>query len=79
MAWYALYKWFAPSQAFRNGGLIFCIASKLPEETVTSMKEADWDYIALQKAAEKTKIERILEKAGKKYFALSPRWKDSAE
>lgn len=66
----------APSQAFRNGGLIFCIVSKLPEETVNEMKEADLDYIALQKAAENTKIKKILEKAGKKYFALSPKWKD---
>lgn len=69
----------APSQAFRNGGLIFCIISKLPNETVKSMKEADLDYIALQKAAKKTKIKKILEKAGKKYFALSPRWKDESK
>lgn len=66
----------APSEAFRNGGLKFCIKSKLPEETIQSIKDADLDYIALQEAVEKTKIKDILAKAGKKYFALSPRWKD---
>lgn len=27
-------------------------------------------------SAKKTKIKKILDRAGKKYFALSPRWKD---
>ena len=54
----------------------FCIKSKLPEKTIQSIKDADLDYLALQKAAEKTGIKKILEKAGKKYLALSPRWKD---
>ena len=66
----------APSEAFKNGGLKFCIKSRLPEETIQAIKDDDLDYIALQKAAEKTGIKKILEKAGKKYFALSPRWKD---
>ena len=66
----------APSEAFKNGGLKFCIKSRLPKETIQSIKDADLDYLALQKAVEKTKIKKILEKAGKKYFALSPRWKD---
>lgn len=66
----------APSESFKNGGLKFYIKSRLPEETIQSIKNVDLDYIALQKAAEKTGIKKILEKAGKKYFALSPRWKD---
>ena len=66
----------APSEVFKNGGLKFCIKSKMPEDTIQSIKEADLDYIALQKAVEKTKIKEILKKAGKEYFALSPRWKD---
>ena len=66
----------APSEAFKNGGLKFCIKSRLPEETIQAIKDDDLDYIALQKAAEKTGIKKILENAGKKYFALSPRWKD---
>lgn len=67
----------APSEVFKNGGLKFCIKSKLPEETIQSIKDADLDYLALQKSAEKTGIKKILEKVGKKYFALSPRWKDN--
>lgn len=66
----------APSHVFKNGGLKFCIASRLPEETVNKIRDDDLDYIALQKAVEKTKIEKRLKKAGKKWFALSPRWKD---
>lgn len=66
----------APSEVFKNGGLKFCIKSKMPQDTIQSIKEADLDYITLQKAVEKTKIKEILKKAGKEYFALSPRWKD---
>lgn len=66
----------APSEVFKNGGLKFCIKSRLPKETIEKIKADDLDYIALQKAAERTKIKKILEKAGKKYLALSPRWKD---
>lgn len=66
----------APSKLFKNGGLKFCIKSRLPKETIKSLKDADLDYIALQKAFKKTKIENILKKANKKYLALSPRWKD---
>lgn len=66
----------APSHAFHNGGLTFCIKSMLPKETIEEIKEDDLDYIKLQKAADKTKIKKTLEKAGKTYYALSPRWKD---
>ena len=66
----------APSEAFKNGGLKFCIKSRLPEETIQAIKDDDLDYIALQEAAEKTGIKKILEKAKCRYYALSPRWKD---
>lgn len=69
----------APSKIFRNGGLKFCIKSNLPAETIKSIKDADLDYIALQKAVKKTGIVKILEKAGKKYLALSPEWKDETK
>lgn len=65
-----------PPEIFKNSGLKFCIKSRLAEETIQSIRDADLDYIALQEAAEKTNIKKILEKAGKKYFALSPCWKD---
>ena len=66
----------APSKAFKNGGLKFCIKSQLPKETIQSIKDADLDYLALQKAVEKIGIKKILEKAKCRYYALSPRWKD---
>ena len=66
----------APSGVFNNGGLKFCIKSKLPEETIQSIKDADLDYLALQKAVEKTGIKKILDNARCRYYALSPRWKD---
>lgn len=66
----------APSEAFKNGGLTFCIKSRLPKETIQSIKNDDLDYIALQKAVDKTKIKKILEKAKCRYYALSPKWKD---
>lgn len=49
----------APSEVFKNGGLKFCIKSKMPLETIQDIKEADLDYIALRKAVDKTKIEEI--------------------
>ncbi len=61
---------------FKNGGLTITIKSRLPEEVINNIKEKDQDYNNLQKASEKTGIHKILEKAGKRYFALSPRWKD---
>lgn len=66
----------SPSQAFKNGGLIFTIASELPKEIIDSIYEADLDYYNLQTTAKETGIYEVLENAGKRYFALSPRWKD---
>jgi hypothetical protein len=70
----------SPSHAFKNGGLIFTIASRLPKETVEEIYNNDLDAIRLKEAAEATGIYELLEKAGKgKYkgwMALSPRWKD---
>lgn len=69
----------APSEAFKNGGLKFCIKSRLPKETIQSIKDADLDYLALQKAVEETGIKKILENAKCRYYALSPRWKDDGK
>lgn len=67
------------SNPFGGGGLIITIISKLPKNVLKEMKQEDEDYYNLQKAAEKTGIYDILKKAGKKYFALSPRWKDETK
>lgn len=66
----------SPSGVFQNGGLKILVKSEIAKEVVNSIKENDLDAIKLKEAAEKTGIHKILEKAGKKYYALSPRWKD---
>ena len=62
---------------FARPGLVIAIRSRVPEEWLTKMKESDEDYLNLTEAAEKTGIEAKLKAAGKRYFALSPRWASS--
>lgn len=57
-----------------GGGLIFAIVSKVREQDKKTMLENDLDIKALKQAATDTGIEQELEKAGKRYFALSPKW-----
>ena len=66
----------APSKAFSNGGLIFTITSKLPQEVIDDIYEKDFDHHNLQKVAKETGIYELLKKVNKSYYALSPRWKD---
>ena len=66
----------APSKAFSNGGLVFTITSKLPQEIIDDIYEKDLDYYNLQNTATATGIYDVLKNKGKKYYALSPRWKD---
>lgn len=68
--------WTGSSGPFRNGGLIVAIASRLPEEFVKQMEESDLDTVLLRIAAAKENVRDILKDANKRYFALSPRWKD---
>lgn len=60
-----------------GGGLIFCIASKVPDEDKAATLAADLDRKKMLKAAEETGIEAELTRAGKRWFALSPRWADN--
>lgn len=62
----------APAEIFNNGGLMLCIKSNFPKETIDKIRKADLDYLNLKKAVEETNIKEILKKTGKKYFALSP-------
>lgn len=57
-----------------GGGLIFCIISKVPKKDVDAMLEQDLDYKKLLEAAKATGIEEELTKAGKGWYALSPKW-----
>lgn len=59
---------------FEPAGFVIAIKSRIPEQNIKSMYEADEDYYNLQKTAAKTGIYEKLEKAERKYFALSPRW-----
>lgn len=59
-----------------SSGLSFVIASRVPDEVRREVEQADDDHVALLKAAEATGVEAILRKAGKRWFALSPRWKN---
>lgn len=62
---------------FARAGLTIAIRSRVPEEWLKKMKEADEDYLNLQEASAKTGIEAKLKVADKRYFALSPRWASS--
>lgn len=57
-----------------NSGLNICIASRMPDELKADMTRSDKSAFELSKLAESTKIKERLEKAGKKYYALSPMW-----
>ena len=71
--------WIGGGGPFQNGGLCIAIASRLPEDFKQSMLDSDKDIIALKSAADATGIEKILTDAGRKWYALSPRWKDEAK
>ena len=68
--------WTGSSGAFQNGGLIIAIASRLPDDYKSEWNSKDKDSIELDKAAAETGIYEKLEAADKRFFALSPRWKD---
>lgn len=60
---------------FDRGGLVFTIISRLPEEVVNKVYAEDKDHHLMLQVAEKTGLRGLLEKKGKRYYALSPRWK----
>jgi hypothetical protein len=58
----------------RAGGLVFVIASRVPAEEWANVEAKDLDQEALIKAWTETGIEERLRKAGRNWYALSPRW-----
>jgi hypothetical protein len=66
--------WLGGGGVFQNAGLVVAIASLLPDEIDKTWTQMDLDRLKLKKAFNDSGIERILDAAGKKYFALSPRW-----
>lgn len=61
---------------FQNGGLHLMIKSRISSDVVKEVYDKDVDHLNLKKAAVSTGIYEKLEKAGKGFYALSPRWKD---
>lgn len=59
---------------FKNAGLSICIASRLPKNVTDMWDEHDKDAEELKKTSQSIGIEEILKKAGKSWFALSPKW-----
>jgi hypothetical protein len=62
------------NSAFGNSGLNICIASRMPADLKNDITRSDMSAYELAKLAESTKIQERLDKAGKKYYALSPMW-----
>lgn len=61
--------------AFENGGLILCIADRIPAENSAMLAEADIESEKLQAASDATGIVERLNKAGKRFFSCSPKWR----
>ncbi|MCC6934406.1 MAG: hypothetical protein IT406_01770 [Candidatus Yanofskybacteria bacterium] len=63
---------------FGGTGLVIVIRSRVPRETLDTMKAADLERLRLRDATEEvyraTALPSRLKAAGKGYFALSPRW-----
>lgn len=60
-------------ELFGNGGLIIGIADRIPQKYVDMWYAADKDWHEIRKEVEASGIEELLKKAGKRYYALSPR------
>lgn len=67
--------WLGGGGVFQNAGLVIAIASRVPADKAALMRETDEDHARLLDHADSTGIEKLLESKGKKWFALSPKWK----
>jgi hypothetical protein len=64
--------WLGGGGVFQNAGLVIGIASRLPKKITDEWEKVDRDQEVLQKEFEESGIEKVLEEAGCKYFALTP-------
>ena len=60
-------------------GLGVIIASRIPEAMRAKTLADDEDYQRMLSTAEATGIEQLLKDAGKRFYALSPRWADDTK
>jgi len=65
--------WLGGGHVFQNAGLCIGIVDKMPKEIFQQWADNDKLILDTKKAFEKTGIEKILNDAGKKWFALSPK------
>jgi hypothetical protein len=65
--------WLGGGGVFQNAGLCIAIASHLPKDVTDKWLTTDVDNEQIKKEFAATGIEEKLKKAGKGYFALSPR------
>lgn len=63
------------SNPFGGGGLVFAIISAMTSEHCEIMESADREHARLQKASDDTGILERLQKAGRHYYACSPRFR----
>lgn len=61
---------------FGGSGLALVIRSRMPQEWMDEARKADLDHLDLWDAFDSTGIEKILEKAGCRYYALRPVWEN---
>jgi len=66
--------WLGGGGVFQNAGPCIAIYSHLPQEVIKKWKDHYEDMQKLKEEAEATGIEKKLREAGKKWFALSPKW-----
>lgn len=64
------------SGPFGNPGLFLGIVSRLPEEWVQDMYDADKDLFDRNDHPEHKRITSVLKEAKKRFYALSPSWAD---
>ena len=64
------------SNSFTRKGLTLVMIDKEDEKVLEKMRYDDEDYFRLITVASETGIYKILKDAGKRFFALSPKWKD---
>lgn len=62
---------------FSRPGLCLLIASRIPKVVAAHWLESDLDQKRLITASEATGIADRLQKAGRRYYALSPKWADA--
>jgi len=64
--------WGASLPVFENPGIILAIADRIPESVRNMWLTSDAEYHQLRKDFDATGIEKLLAKAGKRYYALRP-------